>query len=65
VIHLEGGRHFFCLCGVGGRAEELDAHFLAVFTRSDSIGRDGNKHERLARDDHSAMHRAGHCPAAP
>jgi hypothetical protein len=48
VMHLEGGRDFFCLCGAGGSAEELDAHFLAVFTPNGSIGRDGNTHERLA-----------------
>ncbi len=45
LVHLEGEQNFFCMCGVGGSVEELDAHFLAVFTPADLIGRDGEKHE--------------------
>jgi hypothetical protein len=33
------------MCGAGGSVSELDAHFLAVFTPADLIGRDGHKHE--------------------
>jgi hypothetical protein len=45
LVHLEGESNLFCLCGAGGSATELDAHFLAVFTPADLIGRDGDKHE--------------------
>ncbi len=31
-VHLEGKASLFCVCGAGGSAGELDAHFLAVFT---------------------------------
>jgi hypothetical protein len=44
-VHLEGGASLFCLCGAGGSARELDAHFLRVFIPADLVGRDGNKHE--------------------
>src|SRR5258708_22241466 len=47
LVHLEGEVNLFCTCGAGGRAEKLDAHFLAVFIPADSIGRDGVRHERL------------------
>jgi hypothetical protein len=30
-----------------GDADELDAHFLALFTPSDLMGRDGRKHEKV------------------
>jgi hypothetical protein len=30
-------------------AEELDAHFVAIFTPEDAIGRDGKKHEPVYR----------------
>ena len=36
----------FCMCGDGGTTDELDAHFLAVFTPADLIGHDGRKHEK-------------------
>ncbi len=45
LVHLEGEANLFCMCGAGGSASELDAHFLAVFTPADLIGRDGDKHE--------------------
>jgi hypothetical protein len=45
LVHLEGEANLFCLCGVGGSAQDLDAHFLAIFTPADLIGRDGDKHE--------------------
>jgi hypothetical protein len=45
LVHLEGEASLFCLCGVGGSVEELDAHFVAVFTPEGHIGRDGAKHE--------------------
>jgi hypothetical protein len=45
LVHLEGEVSLFCMCGTGGCAEELDAHFLTVFIQADSIGRDGVKHE--------------------
>ena len=48
LVHLEGQVPLFCLCGAGGSAGDLDAHFLAVFTPADGIGRDGSKHGRLA-----------------
>jgi hypothetical protein len=44
-VHLEGETSLFCMCGAGGSASELDAHFLAVFTPADLIGRDGERHE--------------------
>jgi hypothetical protein len=47
LVHLEGEADLFCMCGVGGSADELDTHFLAVFTPSDLIGRDGRKHEKV------------------
>jgi hypothetical protein len=47
LVHLEGAVSLFCLCGTGGSAEGLDAHFLAVFTPDDHIGRDGDKHEAV------------------
>ena len=31
-VHLEGEASLFCVCGAGGSASELDAHFLAVST---------------------------------
>jgi hypothetical protein len=46
-LHLEGEASLFCMCGAGGSASELDAHFLAVFTPADLIGRDGEKHEKV------------------
>jgi hypothetical protein len=46
-VHLEGEAALFCLCGAGGSARELDAHFLTVFTPLDSAGRDGVKHQRV------------------
>lgn len=49
LVHLEGEASLFCLCGVGGSVEELDAHFVAVFTPEDHIGRDGTKHEAAMR----------------
>jgi hypothetical protein len=45
LVHLEGPTSFSCLCGAGGSAEKLDAHFLKIFTPADAIGRDGEKHE--------------------
>lgn len=48
LVHLEGEANLFCLCGAGGSASELDAHFLAVFTPADLIGRDGEKHEQVS-----------------
>jgi hypothetical protein len=45
LVHLEGEANLFCMCGAGGSAQELDAHFLTVFTPADSIGRDGEKHQ--------------------
>ena len=44
LVHMEGDVDLFCLCGAGGSVSELDAHFLAVFTPADLIGRDGEKH---------------------
>jgi hypothetical protein len=49
LVHLEGENDLYCMCGAGGSTEELDAHFLAVFTPAGAIARDGSKHERLAR----------------
>lgn len=46
LVHLEGEVDLFCICGVGGSADELGAHFLAVFTPADLIGRDGHKHQK-------------------
>src|SRR6266404_3936146 len=48
LVHLEGNTGVFCMCGTGGSVADLDAHFLAVFTPGDSIGRDGNKHEPVS-----------------
>jgi hypothetical protein len=48
LVHLEGEADLFCMCGAGGSADELDAHFIVVFTPSDLVGRDGHKHEKLA-----------------
>jgi hypothetical protein len=36
------------MCGAGGTAAELDAHFLAVFTPADFIGHDGKKHQPVS-----------------
>lgn len=47
LVHLEG-EALFCMCGVGGSAEELDAHFLEAFTPADSIGPDGARHRMVA-----------------
>jgi hypothetical protein len=46
-VHLEGETSLLCLCGAGGSASELDAHFLAVFTPADLVGTDGDKHESV------------------
>jgi hypothetical protein len=35
LVHLEGEAELFCMCGAGGSANELDAHFLAVFMSTD------------------------------
>jgi hypothetical protein len=48
LVHLEGEAALFCLCGAGGSATDLDAHFLTIFTPADHIGRDGDQHQRLA-----------------
>jgi hypothetical protein len=45
LVHLEGEVSLLCMCGAGGSAADLDAHFLAVFTPADHVGRDGEKHE--------------------
>jgi hypothetical protein len=45
LMHLEGEKELFCLCGAGGSATELDAHFLGLFTPADSAGRDGAIHK--------------------
>ena len=45
LVHLEGEAGLSCMCGAGGSVADLDAHFLAVFTPADHIGRDGGKHE--------------------
>jgi hypothetical protein len=47
LVHLEGETALICMCGAGGTAQELDAHFLAVFTPIGLTGRDGQKHERV------------------
>jgi len=47
LVHLEGEENLFCMCGAGGNSDKLDAHFLAVFTPADLIGRDGRKHEKV------------------
>jgi hypothetical protein len=47
-VHLEGEVALFCMCGAGGSAGELDAHFLAVFTPAGLIGSDGRKHGMVA-----------------
>jgi hypothetical protein len=49
LVHLEGGVALFCMCGAGGTAHELDAHFLAAFMPADLIGADGRKHMELTR----------------
>jgi hypothetical protein len=49
LVHLEGGTALFCLCGVGGSIEALDAHLLAVFIPADRIGQDETKHEPRPR----------------
>jgi hypothetical protein len=48
LVHLEGEKDLFCMCGAGGSTQKLDAHFLDVFTPSDLVSRDGRKHERVA-----------------
>jgi hypothetical protein len=48
LVHLEGEENLFCMCGAGGSADELDAHFLAVFTPAELTCRDGRKHEKVA-----------------
>jgi hypothetical protein len=48
-VHLEGEVALYCLCGAGGSAPELDAHWLEFFTLADSVGRDGVRHERSGR----------------
>lgn len=48
LVHLEGETGLYCMCGSGGSAEELESHFLVVFTPDDHVGRDGEKHEVLA-----------------
>lgn len=48
LVHLEGEVALFCMCGIGDSADELDEHFLAVFTPANLIGGDGRKHEKLA-----------------
>jgi hypothetical protein len=48
LVHLEGEANLFCMCGAGGSAERLEAHFLAVFMPDDHIGLDGAKHETTA-----------------
>jgi hypothetical protein len=45
LVHLEGEVSLSCVCGAGGSIGKLDAHFLAVFTPADSIGRDGVRHQ--------------------
>jgi hypothetical protein len=44
LVHLQGEADFYCMCGIGGSAEKLDAHLLEIFTPPDSIGRDGTEH---------------------
>jgi hypothetical protein len=51
LVHLEGEQSLSCMCGAGGSIDELDAHFLAVFTPADLVGRDGRKHEKSRTDD--------------
>jgi hypothetical protein len=48
LVHLEGEVSLFCMCEAGGSAAMLDAHFLAVFTPDNSIGRDGKRHEPVS-----------------
>jgi hypothetical protein len=45
LVHFEGERDLFCLCGAGGSAEALDSHFLEMFTPADFTGRDGVIHK--------------------
>jgi hypothetical protein len=61
-VHLEGEAALFCMCGAGGSADELDAHFLAVFTPADLIGADRRKHEKTASSNTGAFpgKQAGH-----
>lgn len=47
MVHFEGDRDLFCLCGAGGSASMLDSHFLQVFTPADSTGRDGAVHKAM------------------
>jgi hypothetical protein len=47
LVHMEGEADLFCMCGVGGSADELDAHFLVVFTPPDLVGNDGRKHGKV------------------
>jgi hypothetical protein len=45
--HLERESGSTCACGFAAvTAEELDAHFLLVFTPTDRIGHDGRKHDK-------------------
>jgi hypothetical protein len=48
LVHLEGEAALYCMCGAGGSAVELDVHFLAAFTPSDRIDRDGQRHAIVA-----------------
>jgi hypothetical protein len=48
LVHLEGEAGLYCMCGAGGTAAELDAHFLTVFTPADYVGRDGKKHQPVS-----------------
>jgi hypothetical protein len=47
MVHFEGLKDCFCLCGAGGSAEKLDSHFLEVFTSADSTGLDGVIHKAV------------------
>jgi hypothetical protein len=48
--HLEGEPGLTCFCGLAAAtAEELDAHFIAIFAPEDAIGCDGKKHEPVYR----------------
>lgn len=52
LVHLEGERNLTCLCGFAAATpEDPDAHFLAVFTPADVIGRDGKKHNPITAND--------------
>jgi hypothetical protein len=37
MVHFEGLQDLVCLCGAGGNAQALDAHFLDVFTPADLL----------------------------